>query len=69
MLVQIRNLAIDLKLNCSDLKSKKASGKTKESFRFRIRKKSSKEFLKMVSTLKEKYPYCGLAQKESLLFI
>jgi len=67
LLSQIRNLAVDLGLNCSDLKTKKANGNTKESFRFRIRKESSKEFLKMVVNLKEKYPCCGLAQKEITL--
>ena len=67
LLSQIRNLAVDLGLSCSDLKNKKANGNTKESFRFRIRKESSKEFFKMVLNLKEKYPYCGLAQKETIL--
>lgn len=69
LLSQIRNLAIDLGLNCSDLKTKKPNGSTKESYRFRIRKESSKEFLKMVFTLKKNYPNCGLAQKENLLLI
>ena len=67
LLSQIRNLALDLGLDCSDLKTKKPNGSTKESYRFRIRKEASREFLKMVINLKEKYPCCGLAQKESLL--
>lgn len=67
LLSQIRKLAVDLDLDCSELKTKKANGNTKESFRFRIRKESSREFLRMVIKLKEKYQYCGLAQKESIL--
>jgi len=67
LLSQIRKLALDLGLDCSDLKAKKPNGNTKESYRFRIRKESSRRFLKMVVKLKEKYPYCGLAQKENLL--
>jgi hypothetical protein len=65
LLTQIRNLAIDLSLDCSELKTKKPNGSIKESFRFRIRKESSINFIRMVKDLKEKYPYCGLAQKEN----
>ena len=67
LLSQIRNLAVDLELSCSDLKSKKGYGNTKESFRFRIRKESSRKLIQMISKLKQKYPYCGLAQKEGII--
>ena len=67
LLSEIRTLAVDLGLDCSDLKAKKPNGNSKESYRFRIRKESSKEFLKMVANLKKNYQYCGLAQKENLM--
>ena len=67
LLSQIRSLAVDLGLDCSELKTKKASGNTKESFRFRIRKEGSLKLIQMINKLKENYPNCGLAQKENIL--
>jgi len=67
LLAQIRNVAVDLGLNCSELKSKNPNGNTKKSYRFRIKKKSSIEFVQMVKKLKEKYPYVGLAHKEDII--
>jgi hypothetical protein len=67
LLAGIRNLALNLGLDCSDLIIKKAYKNTKQSYRFRIRKKSSIEFVQMVEELKKKYPNCGLAQKEVII--
>lgn len=69
LLSQIRNLVLDLKLNCSQLTIKKKNGNTNESFRFRIRKESSVMLINMVKELKKKYPFCGLAQKEDIIKI
>lgn len=69
LLSQIRKLATNLRLSCSPIKTKKPNGTTKESFRFRIRKESSVKLSFMIDTLKEKYPNCGLAQKENKLGI
>ena len=67
LLSQIRNLAVDLGLDCSDLKIKKPNGNTKQSYRFRIRKEGSEKLIQMIAKLKENYPNCGLAQKEGIL--
>jgi hypothetical protein len=67
LLFKIRNIAMSLGLHCSELKSKKASGNTKKSFRFRIKKESSIELIRMIKELEIKYPFCGLAQKENII--
>lgn len=64
LLSQIRELLLEINIQCSNIALKKGMDRTRESYRFNVLKEGVRKLFIEVNILKSKYPTCNFSQKE-----